>query len=302
MLETLIHIAVLLLLPPLLPGVIAKTKAWFAGRTGPSVFQPYYDIVKCLQRSWVLSETTTWIFWAGPIITLAATLLAGLMVPLGRAAAPIAFTGDLILFAYLFALARFFTTSAALDTGSAFEGMGAAREVTFGCLSEPALFFAFMVLAKISGTLSLTPMLHAPATAFAAGITAPLMLILIGLFIVLLAETCRVPVDDPNTHLELTMIHEAMILDHSGPQYGIILYGSAMKMLVLGSMVLQVLLAFLPEREMLRGPLFLVLLVLLAVVIGIVESVMARLKMLHVPYLLISALLFCSFAFILLIR
>jgi formate hydrogenlyase subunit 4 len=201
MLETLIHIAVLLLLPPLLPGVIAKTKAWFAGRTGPSVFQPYYDIVKCLQRGWVLSETTTWIFWAGPIITLAATLLAGLMVPLGRAAAPIAFTGDLILFAYLFALARFFTTSAALDTGSAFEGMGAAREVTFGCISEPALFFAFMVLAKISGTLSLTPMLHAPATAFAAGITAPLMLILIGLFIVLLAETCRVPVDDPNTHL-----------------------------------------------------------------------------------------------------
>ena len=302
MLETLIHVAVLLLLPPLLPGVIAKTKAWFAGRTGPSVFQPYYDIIKCLQRDWVLSETTTWIFWAGPIITLAATLLAGLMVPLGRAAAPIAFTGDLILFAYLFALARFFTTSAALDTGSAFEGMGAAREVTFGCLSEPALFFAFMVLAKISGTLSLTPMLHAPATAFAAGITAPLMLILIGLFIVLLAETCRVPVDDPNTHLELTMIHEAMILDHSGPLYGIILYGSAMKMLVLGSMVLQVLLAFLPEREMLRGPLFLVLLVLLAVVIGIVESVMARLKMLHVPYLLISALLFCSFAFILLIR
>jgi len=302
MLETLIHIAVLLLLPPLLPGVIAKTKAWFAGRTGPSVFQPYYDIIKCLQRDWVLSETTTWIFWAGPIITLAATLLAGLMVPLGRASALIAFTGDLILFAYLFALARFFTTSAALDTGSAFEGMGAAREVTFGCLSEPALFFAFMVLAKISGTLSLTPMLHAPATAFAAGITAPLMLILIGLFIVLLAETCRAPVDDPNTHLELTMIHEAMILDHSGPLYGIILYGSAMKMLVLGSMVLQVLLAFLPEREMLRGPLFLVLLVLLAVVIGIVESVMARLKMLHVPYLLISALLFCSFAFILLIR
>ena len=255
------------------------------------MFQPYYDIVKCLQHSWVLSETTTWIFWAGPIITLAATLLAGLMVPLGRAAAPIAFTGDLILFAYLFALARFFTTSAALDTGSAFEGMGAAREVTFGCLSEPALFFAFMVLAKISGTLSLTPMLHAPATAFAAGITAPLMLILIGLFIVLLAETCRVPVDDPNTHLELTMIHEAMILDHSGPLYGIILYGSAMKCWC-SVRWCWVLLAFLPEREMLRGPLFLVLLVLLAVVIGIVESVMARLKMLHVPYLLIRR---CSF-------
>ncbi|MBP7637281.1 MAG: NADH-quinone oxidoreductase subunit H [Kiritimatiellae bacterium] len=302
MFETLFHIAVLLLAPPLLPGVIAKTKAWFAGRDGPPLLQPYYDIAKCLRRGWVISETTTWIFWAGPVVTLAATLLAGLMVPLGRADAPIAFTGDLILFAYLFGLARFFTTSAALDTGSAFEGMGAAREVTFACLSEPALFFAFLVLAKISGAFSLTPMLHAPATAFSAGIAAPLMLILIGLFIVLLAETCRIPVDDPNTHLELTMIHEAMVLDHSGPLFGIILYAAAMKMLVLGTVVLQVLVPFLPGREMLRGPLFLILLMALAVVIGVVESVMARLKMRHVPYLLVGAMLFCGFGFILLIR
>ncbi|HPB09766.1 MAG TPA: NADH-quinone oxidoreductase subunit H [Kiritimatiellia bacterium] len=302
MLDNLIHIAVLLLVPPLLPGVIAKTKAWFAGRDGPPLFQPYYDIAKCLRRGWVVSETTTWIFLAGPVVTLAATLLAGLMVPLGRAHAPIAFTGDLVLFAYLFGLARFFTTSAALDTGSAFEGMGAAREVTFACLSEPALFFAFLVLAKISGAFSLTPMLHAPTVAFSAGIAAPLILILIGLFIVLLAETCRIPVDDPNTHLELTMIHEAMVLDHSGPLFGIILYAAAMKMLVLGTLVLQVLVPFLPGRDVLRGPLFLVLLVALAVLIGGVESVMARLKMRHVPYLLVGALLFCGFGFILLIR
>jgi len=302
MLEILIHIAVLLLIPPLLPGVIAKTKAWFAGRSGPPLLQPYYDIAKCLRRGWVCSKTTTWIFWAGPVVALSTTLLAGLMVPLGRASAPIAFTGDLVLFAYLFGLARFFTTSAALDTGSAFEGMGAVREVTLACFSEPALFFALMVLAKISGTLSLTPMLHAPATAFSVGIAAPLTLILIGLFIVLLAVTCRIPVDDPNTHLELTMIHEAMVLDHSGPLFGLILYAAAMKMLVLGMVVLHVLVPFLPGRELWRGPLFLTLLLALAVGIGVVESVMARLKMRHVPYLLVGAMLSCGFGFILLIR
>ena len=302
MLETLIHIAVLLLLPPLLPGVIAKTKAWFAGRTGPSVFQPYYDIVKCLQRSWVLSETTTWIFWAGPIITLAATLLAGLMVPLGRAAAPIAFTGDLILFAYLFALARFFTTSAALDTGSAFEGMGAAREVTFGCLSEPALFFAFMVLAKISGTLSLTPMLHAPATAFAAGITAPLMLILIGLFIVLLAETCRVPVDDPNTHLELTMIHEAMILEYSGRHLALIEWAASLKLFAYSCLGIALFFPFgIPETAdpgalAIAGAILVFKLACGGFVLALIETLSAKMRIFRAPEFLGTAFLLAVLA------
>lgn len=302
MLDTLIHVAILLLVPPLLLGVITRIKAWFAGRTGPSLLQPYYDIAKLLRKGLVLSTTTTWVFRAGPVVTLATVLLAGLLIPAGPFDAPVAFTGDLILFAYLFGLARFFTTAAALDTGSAFEGMGSAREVTFACLSEPALFFAFLVLAKISGSLSLTPMLHSPAHALSADVAAPLALISIGLFIVMLAETCRIPVDDPNTHLELTMIHEAMVLDHSGPLFGIILYASSLKLLVLGTVLLHVLAPVFTGNRWLDWPLYLFELVGLAALIGIVESVMARLQMRHVPYLLVGALLFCGFGFILLIR
>ena len=302
MIDTLIHVAVLLMLPPLLLGVIAKTKAWFGGRVGAPVLQPYYDLLKLLRRGLVVSTTTTWIFRAGPAVTLAAVLVAGLLIPIGGFDAPIAFTGDLILFAYLFGLARFFTTAAALDTGSAFEGMGAAREVTFACLSEPALFFALMVLAKISGSLTLTTMLHGPTAAFSAGVAAPLVLISIGLFIVLLAETCRIPVDDPNTHLELTMIHEAMVLDHGGPLLSVTLYAAAVKLLVLGTVLLHVIAPFAFGQAWLDWPLYLLEMLGLAAVIGVVESVMARLQMRHVPYLLVGAVLFCGFGFILLIR
>lgn len=302
MLAVILHIVVLLLLPPLLPGVVTKTKAWFAGRVGAPLLQPYFDLAKLMRRGLVLSTATTWVFCAGPVITLAATLLAGLLIPLGGSDAPIAFAGDLILFAYLFGLARFFTTLAALDTGSAFEGMGAAREVTFACLAEPALFFALLALAKISGSLTLTAMLPAPAANLAAGIGAPLVLVGIGLFIVLLSETCRIPVDDPATHLELTMIHEAMALDHSGPLFGFILYASAVKLLVLGTVLLHVIAPFRFGRAWLDGPLYIAEILGLAVVIGIVESVMARLQMRRVPYLLFGALLFCGFGFILLIR
>ena len=302
MIDAVIHVAILLLLPPLLLGVITKTKACVAGRTGAPLLQPYYDIAKLMRRGVVLSVTTTWVFRAGPVITLATVLLAGLLIPIGGERAPVAFTGDFVLFAYLFGLARFFTTSAALDTGSAFEGMGSAREVTFACLSEPALFFAFMVLAKISGALTLTAMLHAPANALSAGVAAPLVLIGIGLFIVMLAETCRIPVDDPNTHLELTMIHEAMVLDHSGPLFGIILYASSLKLLVLGTLLLHVLAPVYTGSRWLDWPLYLVEIIGLAALVGIVESVMARLQMRHVPYLLVGALLFCGFGFILLIR
>jgi formate hydrogenlyase subunit 4 len=302
MIDTMLHVAVLLLLPPLLLGVIAKTKAWFAGRDGAPLLQPYRELAKLMRRGLVLSATTTWIFRAGPVVTLATALLAGLLIPFGGERAPFSFAGDVIFFAYLFGLARFFTTSAALDTGSAFEGMGSAREVTFACLSEPALFFAFLVLAKISGSLTLSAMLHAPAAALSANVVAPLVLIAIGLFIVLLAETCRIPVDDPNTHLELTMIHEAMVLDHSGPLFGMILYASAVKLLVLGTLLLHVLVPFESGRAWLNWPLYVAELLGLAVAVGVVESVMARLQMRHVPYLLVGALLFCGFGFILLIR
>lgn len=296
------HFVLLLLLPPLLPGVINKTKAFFAGRQGPPVWQLYYDIFKLLRKGVVLSETTSWIFLAAPVAGLVTVFGAGLLLPLGGASAPVSFTGDFLLFIALFALARFFLTLAALDTGSSFEGMGAAREVTFACLTEPALILVLLVLAKISGALSLGEMTHAPQVALSGLLSAPLVLLAAGLFIVLLAENCRIPVDDPNTHLELTMIHEVMVLDHSGPPLGLILYASALKLFVLSALLLHIVAPFSLGNYGLDWAMLVGLLLAVAVVVGIVESVLARLQMRHVPRLLIAANLLCGFSFILLMR
>ncbi len=297
-----IHLGLLLVLPPLLLGVINKTKALFAGRQGPPLLQVYWDIAKLMHKGIVLSSTTSWVFVAAPVVGLVTVFLAGLLVPQGPFPAPLSFAGDVILFAYLLGLARFFTTAAALDTGSPFEGMGAAREVTFACLAEPALFLAFLVLVRLSGSLSLAGMLHAPLTISATVEAAPLVLVAIGLFVILLAECCRIPVDDPNTHLELTMIHEVMVLDHSGPLFGLILYAASLKLFVLGTLLLHVLFPFQAGPAALDWALYVLELLGLAVVVGIVESVMARLQMRHVPYLLTAAMLFCAFGFALLIR
>jgi formate hydrogenlyase subunit 4 len=302
MIDIIIHCAVALLLPPLLPGVIGKTKAAFAGRTGAPYFQPYYDLFKLFRKGSVFSETTTWVFRAGPVITLSATLIAVLLIPLGRHAAPISFSGDLILFAYLFGLSRFFTTIAALDTGSSFEGMGAAREVTFSCLTEPALFFTLITLARISKSLTLSTILIHPTPRiwFAAGTS---MLLLVGaLFITLLAENCRIPFDDPNTHLELTMIHEVMVLDHSGPAFGIILYGAALKLFVFGAVFVNVALPFATGNALADWAIFIVAMLVLAVAIGIVESVMARLRLVNIPQLLVGATILSAFAMLLVLR
>ena len=297
-----IHLFLLLFMPPLLLGVIIKVKALFAGRRGAPLLQPYYDIVKLLRKQVVISRTTTWVFIAAPAVTLVALLLAGLLAPLGRFAAPVTFTGDLILFAYLLALARFFTLIAALDTGSAFEGMGAAREATFSCLSEPALFFGLLVLVKISGSLQLATLLQAPLHGGWQTYAAPLILVAIGLFILLLAENCRIPVDDPNTHLELTMIHEVMVLDHSGPLLGLIEYGAAVKLFVTGALLLHIIAPFESGQAGLDWLVFVLAMLGLAAVVGVVESIMARLQMRHVPYLLIAAVLCCGFGFVLLVR
>jgi formate hydrogenlyase subunit 4 len=293
--ERVIHVVLLLVMPPLLLGVINKTKAWFAGRNGPPLLQPYFDIAKLMRKGMVLSTTTTWIFRAAPAIGLAAVVLAGLLVPIGRFAAPIAFTGDMILFAYLFGLARFFTASAALDTGSSFEGMGAAREVTFASLTEPALFFALLVLARISGSLTLTDMLHGPATGFAAA-AAPLTLVGLGLFVVLLAETCRIPVDDPNTHLELTMIHEVMVLDHSGPPFAAILHGAALKLCIFAVLLAEAVLPIGELPPLLAAGALAVAVLAVAVGVGLVESLLARFAFRRVPLLLTTAFLLCLFA------
>jgi formate hydrogenlyase subunit 4 len=297
--QIVVHLLLLLLLPPLLLGIVSRTKAILAGRRGAPLLQPYHDLFKLLRKEMVLSRTTTWIFLAGPAVTLVATVFAGLLLPLGSADAPLHFAGDIVLFAYLLALGRFLTATAALDTGSSFEGMGAARELTFSCLAEPTLFLGMLALARVTGSLELSGML---GQGLAVGWTtaAPaLVLVVTGLFIVALTENCRIPFDDPNTHLELTMIHEVMVLDHSGPALGAILYGAAIKFLLFGSVVVHVVLPRSSGGTPLDAALLVAALLAFAVAVGLVESTLARLRLTWVPNLLIGAALMTGFGLIL---
>ncbi|MCZ7641109.1 MAG: NADH-quinone oxidoreductase subunit H [Verrucomicrobia bacterium] len=231
-LEGLLRLGVWLLAAPLLPGLINKVKAWMAGRRGPPVLQLYYDLAKLWRKGVVVSTLASPGFVAGPAVAWVAVLGAALLLPLGPLDALLGFPGDVLLLIYLLALARFATAWAALETGSAFEGMGAAREVSFAVLAEAAVITAILTLSWQSRSLSLQEML-APS----AG--PGMVLLAVGLFTVLLAENCRVPFDDPNTHLELTMIHEVMVLDHSGPLLAAVLHGAAMKLLLFAALLVQ---------------------------------------------------------------
>jgi formate hydrogenlyase subunit 4 len=283
-------------------GVIARTKALFAGRVGPPLLQVYYDLLKLLRKGSVFSSTTTWVFWAGPVVGLVTAIIAALLTPLAGSTAPISFPGDLILFVYLLGLGRFFTASAALDTGSAFEGMGAAREVTLACLAEPAFFFGLLVLAKLAGSLRLTGILGTSLAGHWTTAGESLGLVLLSWFVVLLVENSRIPFDDPNTHLELTMIHEVMVLDHSGPAFAMILYGAALKLFVYGALVVRLAIPLAAGYWWLDWPIFILEMVVVAVVVGVVESTMARLRLTHVPVLLLAACLLSGFGVILLLR
>jgi formate hydrogenlyase subunit 4 len=298
----LVQLAAFLLGAPVLLGVIGRVKARFAGRTGPPILQPWRDLLRLTGKGAVFSRTTTWVFRAGPTVALAATLAAGLLVPMGAPSAPVRFAGDFILFAYLLGLGRFATILAALDTGSSFEGMGAAREATFSALAEPALFLGLVSLARSAGSLELSRMLGERLQATWWTDAPALLLVALAIFAVALAENARVPVDDPATHLELTMIHEVMVLDHSGPDLAMIQYGAALKLWLFGALVVRLALGALAVDPWLAFAAFLGGQLLFAVAIGVVESVTARVRLLRVPQLLIGASALAAFALVLLLR
>ena len=287
-----------LVLAPLLLGIINRTKAFFAGRQGQPLLQAYYDIIKQLRKGAVYSTTTSWIFRAGPVVGLASALVALAIIPLGDVPALLAFPGDLLLMAYILGLMRFFTVIAALDTGSSFEGMGASREVLFSALAEPALLIGLAAVARKTGMISLSTMLP-----LASAFSPEIVLVTASFLVVFLCENARIPFDDPNTHLELTMIHEVMVLDHSGPDFAFIQYCSALKMWVLGALIVGVVLPpysgggwLIPVATALCG------LLLLSITVGIIESSMARLRLIRIPQLLVAAGSLSAFAFILVMR
>jgi len=295
-------LAVVLLVAPALPGIANKTKSVLTGRRGAPVLQLYFDLWKLLRKGSVYSRTTTWVFRLAPVVVLAALIVAVALLPLDGRAAPAAFAGDLVAFTALLALARFALVLAGLDTGSSFEGMGASREVTIASFAEPVLLLCFITLVLATGAVSLTGMLGELLGAAWPHAAASLCLVGLSLFVLLLAENSRVPIDDPATHLELTMIHEVIILDHSGPDLAFILYGSALKLAIFGALVVGV---FVP-RATVRPELALACLVGglagVAVAVGIVESFMARVRLSRVPQLLVGAAALSLFAIILSLR
>jgi formate hydrogenlyase subunit 4 len=285
-----------MVLAPLLHGVINRTKAVAAGRVGQPLVQPYRDLWKLLQKGAVYSQTTTWVFRVGPVVGLASMICAIALLPFGAFHALASFTGDLVMAAYLLAVARFFTVLAALDTGSSFEAMGASREVTFSALAEPALFLGFAALARQTGSLSLTSMLGSISAAMWMRAAPALGLTIASMGVVFLAENARIPVDDPTTHLELTMIHEVMVLDHSGPDFAMIQYTAALKMWLLGAIIVAIAIPWHSGNPIFDGGSAIVGMLVLAVVTGLIESSMARLPLLRITQLLIAAIVLSGVA------
>jgi formate hydrogenlyase subunit 4 len=278
-----------LLLAPLLTGVIRRVKAVFAGRLGPPLLQGYRDVWKLAQKSAVYSSTTSWVFRASAPLVFACTAGALALAPADRAL--LSFPGDFVLLLGLLALARFALALAALDTGSAFTGMGASRELAFSALAEPALLLALASLARTTGQSSLEAIAGAISPQVWLGSGGLLVLVGAALFGVLLVENARIPFDDPTTHLELTMIHEAMILDHGGPDLAMIELASMAKLWLLAGVLTSALLPLHSANLALGAVLHSAGVFAVGVCVGVVESTMARLRLLRVPQVLVALML-----------
>lgn len=288
-------------LAPLLPGIATRARAILTGRRGAPATQLYRDLWRLARKGAVYSNTTTWIFRAAPAVLLATALTATVLLPLGGRSALLSFAGDAVAFVYLFGLGRFAIVLAALDTGSSFEGMGASREVTFASFVEPGLLLGLAALSLATGDLSLAGMLG-PALVNSGTIAPALVMVGASFFVLLLAECSRVPVDDPATHLELTMIHEVMVLDHSGPDLGYILYANALRLALFGSLVVGVLVPRATMRPEWALAALVAGLIGVAMAIGIVESFMARLRLPRVPLFVAGGAALAGFGTVLLLR
>jgi formate hydrogenlyase subunit 4 len=271
----------ILVMPFLLTGVIVRTKSLWSGRRGAPLFQSAFDVIRLLRKTSVYSPTTTPIFRIAPWVFLITAIGSALVTPLIGATSVVSFPFDFVWFAYVWGLGRVAVMLAGLDTGSSFQGMGVAREATFSTLLEPALFL-------IGGALCL----RGDTTFFAAALSYPntggsSVAVWIGalatLFIVLQVETGRMPIDDPTTHLELTMVHEVMVLDHSGPDLAAIQIAAALKLYVGAAVIATLLNPWATSGGVLAASANLILSVAVAIVVGTIESLLARLRLRTIP-------------------
>jgi formate hydrogenlyase subunit 4 len=295
---------IVLLFSPLVAGISRTLKARLQTRRGPSPLQPYRDLYKLLRKSMVIPDTASWIFPATPFVLFATTLLAGLLIPAVSTHAPLSLLGGGLAVVYLLALGRFFLALGGLDAGTPFGGLGSSREMTISAIAEPALMLAVFTVALGAGSTNLSSIALAAVGQSWRFLAPSQMLAFAALFIVLIAETGRIPVDNPATHLELTMIHEAMILEYSGPYLALIEWSATMKQLVLMTLLINVFFPFGLSTDVslvnmtVSVVLFACKLILLALTVVLVETANAKLRLFRVPELLAVAFVLSALALI----
>jgi len=259
-------------------GIITRTKSIASGRKGPGIFQPIKDIIRLFKKGSVYSKTTSFIFQVAPSIYFASIIMAIIVIPLGQYKGIVSFEGDFVFFAYILGVGKFFTIISALDTGSSFEGMGASREALFSMFAEPAFFILMGSFALLTGHTSFQEIfasLHFGSyISYILGVLATVVLVMITMI-----ENSRMPFDDPKTHLELTMVHEVMILDNSGFDLGLILYGTSLKFAMYGALIANLFMGSFPLY--ITIPLFFGMQMLFAIAVGLLESFTARFRMNH---------------------
>lgn len=290
------HVILLLLLAPLVEGIIRKTKAFWQNREGPGLLQPYYNLIKYFKKDSVVSDNASWLFLTAPYVTFASITAAAFFIPSFSPQVSLNFAGDLILVFYLFALARFFMALAGIDTGSAFGGMGSSREMFISALVEPVMFLAFFSIALEVNSTDLS-VIAGTFTQKGFGLMNPShILAMIAIFIVFIAETGRIPIDNPDTHLELTMIHEGMLLEYSGKPLALMQWTAMLKQILILTLICNV---FLPWGSfsanhagiglVVDSLIYVAKIFILALITALVETANNKLRIFRVPGLLTTA-------------
>lgn len=291
-----IQVLLLLLLAPLVQGLIKKLKARLQNRLGANILQPYYDIFKYLRKMAVISEHASWLTRVTPYLSFFTMLSAGLLLPIVWVDAPLSEVGDLVVFVYMFALVRFFMALTALDAGSAFGGMGSSREMALSAIAEPALFLAAIAVLLDSGTTQLGPVIENVVSQNLSWLNPAYGLAALAMLIVVIAETGRIPVDNPDTHLELTMIHEGMLLEYSGRYLGLMVWAAHIKQLLILTLFIDLFFPWGIAMELSPGALalgavaYLIKLFILSLFLALIETAYAKIRLFQVPKLLVSSM------------
>jgi formate hydrogenlyase subunit 4 len=293
----LLQMTLVIAVAPLLTGLVRATKARLMRRRGPPLIQPYRDLIRLARKEAVVAETASWLFRFVPYLVFAATWVAAALVPTFATGLLFSWSADLIAIIALLGAARFFLALAGLDIGTSFGGLGSSREALFGALAEPAMILIVFTLALVAGSTQLSTV-AAYMVSSNVGLRVSLGMALVALIVVALAENGRIPVDNPATHLELTMVHEAMILEYSGRHLAVIELAAMLKLVLYVSLIVCV---FVPwglaiadasvADRLLGALLYLVKLAFAGVALGVFETSIAKMRVFRVPDFVGAALM-----------